>query len=145
VVRTSGLYGPGGPDFVQSIRAALARGGVEVVTDEVNAPTLVDHLAPALWTLAFTDAPGTWHLAAAGAVNRFDCARRIAEWSGLDPALVRPTTRARFGRPAPRPAYSVLDCGAARAALGLSLPSWEEGLARFLRGLDRGAGDGRIA
>lgn len=145
VVRTSGLFGPGGPDFVQTIRAALGRGPVEVVTDEVNAPTFVDDLAPALWKLALAGAPGTWHLAAGGGVSRFEFARCIAEWSGLDAALVRPTTRARFGRPAPRPAYSVLDCSAARAALGLSLPGWEDGLARFVRGLERDTRDGRMA
>jgi dTDP-4-dehydrorhamnose reductase len=143
IVRTSGLFGPGGPDFVQAIRGALARGPVEVVADEVNAPTFVEHLAPALWTLALADAPGTWHLAAGGEVSRFECARRIAEWSGLDPGLVRPTTRARFGRPAPRPGYSVLDCRAVAGAWGLSLPSWEEGVSRFLWSLARETGEGR--
>jgi dTDP-4-dehydrorhamnose reductase len=145
VVRTSGLYGPGGPDFVQTILGALDRGPVEVVTDEVNAPTFVDDLAPALWTLALAGHPGTWHLAAGGGVSRFELARRIAEWSGLDAGLVRPTTRARFGRPAPRPAYSVLDCSAARSALGLSLPAWEDGLDRFIRDLKRAATKGRMA
>ncbi len=59
-------------------------------------------------------------------------ARRIAELRGLDPDRILPTTRAALGRPAPRPPRAVLDCQAAREVFGLALPSWEDGLRRFL-------------
>jgi len=137
IVRTSGLFGAGGPDFVQAILARLEQGGANVVTDEVNSPTWVDHLAPALWQIALSEESGTFHAAAGGAVSRFEMACRIALWSGCDPALVRPTTRAAFGRPAPRPGYSALNCQALREIHGLSLPSWEEGLHGFLRAIGR--------
>ena len=79
------------------------------------------------------DEPGTWHLTAAGGVSRFEFARRIALLAGFDPALVRPTTHAELGRPARRPAYSVLDGQAAREVFGIAVPSWEAGIARFLQ------------
>jgi dTDP-4-dehydrorhamnose reductase len=134
IVRAAGLYGPGGPDFVGAMLERLRRGPVRVVTDEVNTPTLVDDLAPALWRVALGEEPGTWHLTARGAVSRYDFARRIAELAGLDADLVQPTTHAELGRPAPRPAYSVLDCQAAQAVFGCALPSWEDGIARHLGG-----------
>lgn len=133
VVRTAGLYGPGGPDFVGTIRRHLAAGPVRVVTDEVNSPTYVDDLAPALWRVVLGDEPGTWHLTAAGGVSRHEFARRIALHGGFDPALVQPTTHAELGRPARRPAYSILDGQAAREVFGCTVPSWEAGLARFLQ------------
>jgi dTDP-4-dehydrorhamnose reductase len=133
VVRTAGLYGPGGADFVGAIRGRLAAGLVRVVTDEFNSPTYVDDLAPALWRVILGDEPGTWHLTATGGVSRFDFARRIALLSGYDPALVQPTTHAELGRPARRPAYSVLDGQAAREVFGCTLPSWDSGIDRFLQ------------
>lgn len=141
IVRSAGLYGPGGPDFVAAILGRLRQGPIEVVTDEVNTPTFVDDLAPALWTLLLADERGTWHLPAGGpGVSRYDCARRIAELAGYDPALVRPTTHARLGRPAPRPPYSVLDGQAVREVFGLELPAWDDALVRWVgSGGDGGA------
>jgi dTDP-4-dehydrorhamnose reductase len=133
IVRSCGLYGPGGPDFVRAVLKALESGPVPVVTDEEVSPTYVEDLAPALWTIARSEETGTFHLAAGGSVSRFHMARRIAEQRGLDPGRVLPTTRAALGRAAPRPPRSILDCQAAREVFGLALPSWEDGLRRFLQ------------
>lgn len=132
IVRSAGLYGAGGPDFVEAILQRLQQGTVRVVTDEVNTPTWVDDLAPALWQVALAEEPGTWHLASAGEVSRFEFARRIARLRGFDPEQVLPTTHAELKRPAPRPAYSALDCQAARAVFGIELPAWDDALARYL-------------
>lgn len=134
IVRTAGLYGEGGPNFVDAIRKRLETGACEVVTDEVNSPTWVDDLAPALWTIALGEENGTWHLTASGGASRFDQARRIAELSGHDPERIRPTTHAVLMRPAPRPKYSILNCQASREVFGLALPSWDDALRRYLAG-----------
>jgi len=47
---------------------------------------------------------------------------------------VVPVPTAEFPRPAPRPAYSVLDTGRLQAVLGRPLPDWRDGLARYLGG-----------
>ena len=97
-----------------------------------NSPTWVDDLAPALWVIALGDDSGTWHLTASGGASRYEQARKIAELSGRDPGLVHPTTHAALGRAAPRPAYSVLDCQAAREVFKVALPAWDEALGRYL-------------
>jgi dTDP-4-dehydrorhamnose reductase len=139
IVRSAGLYGEGGPGFVSAILNRLQAGPVEVVTDEVNTPTYAEDLAPAVWHVALADLPGTWHLTNSGKVSRFEFARRIAELSGHEVDLVRPTTHARLGRPARRPAYSVLACQAVREILGLELPSWEDALSRHMAAAASGA------
>ena len=54
----------------------------------------------------------------AGQTTWFGLAREVYAAAGADPALVTPTTSAVLGRPAPRPAYSVLGhAGWARAHL----------------------------
>lgn len=132
IVRTSGLYGAGGPDFVHAVAPRLP-GSVKVVTDQVLAPTWVDDLAPALWSLLASEGHGLFHLTSAGSVSWFDFARRMAQHLGFDAARVQPTTTAEFARPAARPAFSVLDCQRAESMLGRSMPTWETGLERFLR------------
>jgi len=128
IVRATGLFGQGGPDFVSAVLGRLRSGPVDVVTDEICSPTYVDHLAGPLWKVLLGDCRGTWHLAARGEVSRFEMARRMAELAGIDQKRVRPTTLSALGRPAPRPFRAVLDCQAARDGLGISLPSWQEGL-----------------
>ncbi len=144
IVRSAGLFGSGGPDFIDAILGRLAGGPVEVVTDEVNSPTWVDDLAPGLWKIALGDEIGTWHLTASGEASRFDQARKLAELTGLDPGRVQPTTHARLNRPAPRPGYSVLDCQAAFEVFGLRLPPWEEGFRRYLEQRRGGTAAGAV-
>lgn len=127
-VRATGLFGQGGPDFVSAVLQRMVTGPVDVVTDEICSPTYVDHLAGPLWRIVTGDCRGIWHLAAPGEVSRFEMALRIADLAGVDRGTVRPTTLRALGRPAPRPARAILDCQAARDALGISLPSWNEGL-----------------
>lgn len=130
IVRTCGLYGNGGPDFVTAIKDRLARGPVSVVEDQIVAPTLVDDLAPAVWQIARSPFYGTIHAAAAGETNWFLFARELARGLGYAEESVQPTTAEKFGRPAPRPAYSILDTQRLCTELGISLPDWRDGLAR---------------
>ncbi|MCC7143257.1 MAG: sugar nucleotide-binding protein, partial [Candidatus Eisenbacteria bacterium] len=135
IVRTSGLYGEGGPDFVASIRRALSAGGpLRVVADQITAPTWVDDLARALWVVGLGDEAGTFHLSAAGELSWCDFAREIARASGEDPERITPITAAESGRAAARPAYSVLSGQRAREIFGLSLPETRDALRAFLVG-----------
>ena len=57
----------------------------------------------------------------------------IAELAGVDPATVEPIATGEWPSPAPRPAWSVLDCSATYA-LGIEpMPPWHEALAHYLK------------
>lgn len=134
IVRTEWVFGPGGANFVDTVRRAAAEGrALEVVDDQVGAPTSTRLVSEGLWDLLRRRAEGRWHLAAAGAASWFEVARVIYAAAGADPALVSPCDSAGAGRAAPRPAYSVLDCGATAAALGLPLPHWEQHVTAYVR------------
>jgi dTDP-4-dehydrorhamnose reductase len=125
IVRTSWLFGPGGPNFVETIlRLTRERDSLRVVDDQVGKPTYTGHLAPELLELATSEKYGIHHRAGAGECSWFEFALEIVERAGLD-CSVEPCTTAEFPRPAPRPAYSVLG-GEQR------LPSWREGLEAYL-------------
>ena len=57
-------------------------------------------------------------------------AQAIFERLGADPERVQPTTTEQFPRPAPRPAYSVLDGQGWRSAGLTPMPSWSDALHR---------------
>lgn len=110
VVRTAWLYGAAGPNFVRTMaRLARTHETVQVVDDQVGAPTWSLHLARALIALAISDAPaGVWHCTNEGSASWYVFARAVFAEIGLDPARVEPVGTEAMPRPAPRPAYSVL-------------------------------------
>lgn len=141
VVRTAWLYGAGGASFPATMaRLAGERETLHVVADQVGQPTWTVDLAAGILRLVDADAPfGTWHGTSAGQCSWFDLARAVFEELGLDPARVTETTSEAYPRPAPRPAYSVLDHGM-WAAEGLEpLPHWRDALHRAVPVLFPGA------
>ncbi len=124
IVRSSWLFGPTGKNFVRTMLAlGRERDEVSVVADQCGSPTYVGHLAAAVTELVGLP-PGVWHVAADGDCTWAEFAEAIFEEADLD-CRVRRITTAEFGRPAPRPAYSVLRSERTGAP---ELPHWREGL-----------------
>lgn len=129
VVRSSWLFGAGGRCFPATIlRAGAERDQLTVVDDQVGCPTFTGHLAVALVALARNPIPGILHVAGGGRCSWWEFAREIVTLAKLSCEVV-PGTTADLGRPAPRPAYSVL---ASERTGTPVLPDWREGLRAFL-------------
>jgi dTDP-4-dehydrorhamnose reductase len=132
VVRTAWVYGRHGGNFVRTmVRLERERDTVDVVDDQVGSPTWSADLAAGLLELGACPeaAPAVLHYTNRGQVSWCGFARAVFEELGADPGRVRPTTTDAFPRPAPRPAFSVLDDSAWLAA-GLAPPRpWREALA----------------
>jgi dTDP-4-dehydrorhamnose reductase len=133
IVRSSWLFGWTSTNFVRTmLRLGGERDEVAVVDDQRGCPTYVGHLAEAVRELVERDAPrGLWHLAAAGDCTWAEFAAAIFAEAGLE-CRVRRITTAELGRPAPRPAYSVLRSEREGAPV---LPHWREGLRACLERL----------
>ncbi len=135
VVRSSWLFGPTGHNFVRTmLRLGRERDEVAVVDDQVGCPTYVGHLAAAVRRLVDRGARGLWHVAADGECTWFELAQAIFEEAGIE-CRARPITTAELGRPAPRPAYSVLRSEHEAAP---RLPHWREGLRACLAAIAEG-------
>jgi len=130
VVRTGWLYGERGTSFIRTIGGRLSAGdAVQVVTDQVGAPTWTRDLADRLIELGTAEvASGVWHCSAAGTASWYEVAVALSEELGVDPGLVGRTTSEAFVRPARRPAYSVLANDAWIAAGLPAMPDWRVSL-----------------
>lgn len=145
ILRTSWVYAARGGNFAKTIlRLARERERLTVIDDQFGAPTgadlLADITAHALRSLmADPTKAGTYHVAAAGEVSWNGYARFVigkAQQNGhvlkVGPQQVEPVPTSAFSTPARRPHNSRLDTSRFRATFSLSLPPWEQGVARML-------------
>jgi dTDP-4-dehydrorhamnose reductase len=132
IVRAAWLYGPNGPNFVQTmLNAARAGKPLRVVDDQIGSPTYTFDLAAATLDLLDRDASGIWHITNAGQTNWFAFAQAIFEEWGLSPDL-QPISSEQWKSTKPdsaaRPAYSVLDISPVELHLGRSMRHWRDAL-----------------
>jgi dTDP-4-dehydrorhamnose reductase len=129
VVRTAWLYGVDGANFVETmLRLAGERDAVQVVVDQVGSPTWSGHLAPALIGLVERGVSGVVHMTGGGHSSWNGFAKEIFRQAEVD-CEVREATSEQMARPAPRPAWSVLESEREDV---LPLPPWQDGLAGYL-------------
>lgn len=129
VVRSAWLFGMDGRNFADTmLRLAGERDAVQVVTDQAGCPTWTGHLAPALLGLLERGVTGLVHLAGAGHVSWNGFAVEIFRQAEVD-CPVEEATSAQLARPAPRPAWSVLESERGDV---IPLPPWQDGLAGYL-------------
>ena len=133
IVRTSWLYGYYGKNFVKTMLSlAKEKGEANVVNDQVGSPTYTKDLAVFLVRLIQTELYGTYHATNSGKCSWFDFARAIFKKAGLDYVKLSPVSTVELNRPAPRPAYSVLDNYCLKLQGLPGLRPWEEALGEFL-------------
>ncbi|KAB0616673.1 dTDP-4-dehydrorhamnose reductase [Castellaniella defragrans] len=139
IFRTSWVVGAHGGNFAKTmLRLAAERDSLSIVADQIGAPTsaalLADVTAHAI--RAGRDlADGVYHLTAGGSTSWHAYARHVIERARaagrpvrVAPDAILPIATADYPTPARRPANSRLDTQKIRAALGIHLPDWRDGV-----------------
>ncbi|MDI6898173.1 dTDP-4-dehydrorhamnose reductase [Methanocella conradii] len=110
IARTSVVYGNARQNFVSWVRDSLAKGQrIKVVTDQFNSPTLSYDCAEAVAALIRSGASGIYHTAGSERISRYEFARKIALFYGLDLGLIEPVPTSALSQKARRPMDSSLD------------------------------------
>lgn len=134
VVRTAWLYGLQGKNFVKTIlQLAAERPSLRVVADQRGCPTYAEDLAGMISKLVAHPARGILHVTNDGHCTWHEFATEIVRLAGYR-VPVEPITTTDMPRPAKRPAYSVLSTERLHQ-LGFTMPSWQDGLQRFMHAL----------
>jgi dTDP-4-dehydrorhamnose reductase len=114
------------------LKLAKAGGDLRVVSDQRGSPTYAGHLARTLAQLSRIKAYGIYHATGSGSCSWFEFAQAILKATGYDGVRVLPISTQESGRPARRPANSVLENRRlVQSGLG-ELPRWTDGLADYL-------------
>jgi len=133
IVRTQWLYGRYGNNFVTSIlRQAREKKVLSIVNDQIGSPTYTVDLSEAISVLLQYDARGVFHIANSDLCTWYTFGQAILKLSGMERVKVIPISSKELGRPAIRPAYSVLHCQKLKQVTGMTLRPWSEALRDFL-------------
>jgi len=139
LVRTAWVYTAGGANFVRTMLRLMAeKPALNVVADQIGAPTWAPGLARTLWGLVAKDANGTFHHSDAGVASWYDFAVAIQEEAlaiGLlkGPVRIVPISSTAYPSPASRPAFSLLDCSDTRELLEDDYIHWRTNLRLMLK------------
>lgn len=134
VVRTGFVFGQGGKNFLSTIVERVRKGEKpKAIEDAFGTPTYANDLAVRLRELAALDLPSVFHVVNAGQGTTYATfAEEALRLAGYDETNLTRVTFDSLARPAQRPRNSRLRCLFSEA-LGLEpLPSWQDGLRRFI-------------
>jgi len=145
ILRTSWVYAARGGNFAKTmLRLAAERETLNVIDDQIGAPTsaelLADVAAHALIAAMHQPAlAGLYHCVASGETSwhgyaRFVLAQAQAQgWTlKAGPEQVASTPTSSYPTPAKRPLNSRLNTSKLQEAFGVTLPPWQQGVARML-------------
>jgi dTDP-4-dehydrorhamnose reductase len=148
ILRTSWVYADEGKNFPLTIlRLAREREELSVVADQIGAPTAADLIADVTAQIlpqvrADKSKTGIYNLSPTGETSWYELARfliagAIAAGAQLKmgPDAVKAIGSRDYPTKAARPGNSRLDTSKLRAAFGLALPPWQEGVSQLVRTL----------
>ena len=151
IFRTSWVYGARGGNFAKTmLRLAKDRDSLNVISDQVGAPTsaelLADVTAHAIRTaLRQPELAGTYHCVAAGETSwhGYAChvlakARELGWTLQVSPDRVHAIPTSQYPTPARRPLNSRLNTSKLQSAFGLRLPDWQHQVDRMLQEITPG-------
>ena len=130
IIRTSGLYGQSGRNFVHTMLSrAKTHSETKVVNDQIVTPTWTQDIIDVLNDIIFSNMYGIYHVTPRGETSWHGFAKRIFEKAHPAHACV-PCTSAEYPLPARRPSYSVLE-----SVKIVPKRRWEESLDAYLASL----------
>jgi dTDP-4-dehydrorhamnose reductase len=139
VLRTAWVYAATGRNFVLTmLRLMREKERVNVVCDQIGAPTWAAGIAAAIWGLIEVAAPGgIYHWTDLGVASWYDFAVAIQEEALARGLLGRqvpitPIPSSAYPTRARRPAFSVLDTGSTRAMIQAPARHWRHNLRTML-------------
>jgi dTDP-4-dehydrorhamnose reductase len=139
VLRTSWVYAAEGKNFVLTmLRLMREKDQINVVCDQIGAPTWAASAAAAIWGLIDAKAaPGIYHWTDLGVASWYDFAVAIQDEALARGLLSRaipvlPIYSSEYPTKAQRPAFSVLDSASTRSLLKLPTTHWRHNLRMML-------------
>lgn len=135
IIRISWVFGINGNNFVKTmLRLGGERDELNVVDDQIGAPTYTYDLAQLAVAMIQSDKYGTYHVTNEGDISWYEFAKEIFLQAGIE-VKVNTVSSSEFKSVAKRPSNSRMDKSRLDAAGFKRLPSWQDALKRYLEEL----------
>jgi len=135
IISTSWVYSRYGNNFVKTmLRLGKEREELNVVADQIGAPTYAGDLAQAILTILPQIENTTielFHYSNEGVCSWYDFSKAIFESEGLS-TKINPIETWQYPTPAQRPFYSVLNKASIKDVYQLEIPYWKDSLLNCL-------------
>ena len=136
VVRTSWLFGIANNNFnKQVINWSKSKDELSIVDDQISSPTYSKDLAYYSWELIKTKKYGLYHLSNDGEASKYDQGKYVLDKIDWQGKLNRAKTK-DFNLKAKRAEYTKLDSSKLEKVIDKKIPSWENGIDRFLEEME---------
>ncbi|NOT36159.1 MAG: dTDP-4-dehydrorhamnose reductase [Saprospiraceae bacterium] len=132
IIRSSWIYSSFGHNFVKTIiKLASERKELKIVNDQIGSPTYAYNIAELTLLIItkgyYKNMSGIFHFADKGNISWYDFATEIVNQVGSATHLI-PISTSEYNAKAPRPQYSVLNCGKIEDQLHIKMKPWKESL-----------------
>lgn len=125
ICRTANVYGEGNKFFSFILDSLKDGKAVDVYNDSFFSPTYIGDLAEMVSVIITKDISGLLHTAGPDRISRYDFAKRIAKYFGLDAGLIHPVHRPKDS---PIANDTSLDVNISMEKLGMRFMGIDEGL-----------------
>lgn len=140
IIRISWLYGFAGNNFVKTMISLMnSQKDLSIVHDQRGAPTYTEALAKNIQKLIQHNSQnfGLYHYTDKADISWYDFSCEIFSQAKklkliTSDCAISKTTTDKFPRPAPRPAYSVLDTSLTETILDFEITPWQDNLKKLL-------------
>ena len=127
------MFGSGKQNFIYKLNEwSKNYEYVKIACDEFSVPTSTETVVDVTLKALDQGVTGKYHLTNSGFCSRYEWAKLVLSSLG-SPKFIRPVTMGSFNLPAKRPGFSAMSNKALAGLLNVSIPTWEEAVALFLR------------
>ena len=147
IFRTAWVFSEYGSNFLKTmLNLGNERDELSVVSDQIGCPTYAQDIAKTIASAVYSlesceQTSGLYHYCGDQPCSWYDFAKAIFKEAELlrinTPNVVHAIKTLAYPTPAPRPAFSVLDCSKIKNEFGVIPSDWREGIRDVLKILNR--------
>ncbi|MBI5418316.1 dTDP-4-dehydrorhamnose reductase [Candidatus Poribacteria bacterium] len=133
IFRTSWVFGKGKQNFLYKLMEWGKKNRVlKIVYDQISIPTYTEDIAKITMLAIEKELKGIYNLTNSGYASRYEVARYFFKKLKLN-NLILPVSSDKFNLPAKRPFFSVLANKKISDELGITIPSWQDGIEKYIK------------
>lgn len=133
VLRLSWVYGKGKQNFIYKFLQWIKNNQcLSIAFDEVSVPTFTGTIVDVTLKAIEKGASGLYQLTNSGYASRYEWAKAILKYKGID-RILYPVGKAVFEAPAARPGFSAMSNKKIVSELNIAIPDWEESLEYYVK------------